>query len=103
MSATNIDPALLREGANWLPIIGNLPPGDNASIDTAGAAFANFQNMLNLSINAGSAFSVPIVSTYSLAYTTTQAYAGGVLDLLGNVQFIPYSTAHGQKIQYSTG
>ena len=39
-----------------------------------------------------------IVSTYSLAYTTTGAYGGGVLSPNGDIHFIPCQAAVGQKI-----
>jgi hypothetical protein len=39
-----------------------------------------------------------VVSTYSLAYTVANAYAGGVLAPNGDIHFIPYSAAVGQKV-----
>jgi hypothetical protein len=38
------------------------------------------------------------VSTYSLVYTTTRAYIGGVLMPNGDIHFIPASANRGQKI-----
>ena len=47
---------------------------------------------------AGQTFSKPLISTYSLVYTTSLAYAGGVLSPNGDIHFIPYGAAVGQKI-----
>ena len=41
---------------------------------------------------------VPVISTYSLVYTTANAYAGGVLAPNGDIHFVPYSANRGQKI-----
>ncbi len=38
------------------------------------------------------------MSTYSLVYTTTNAYAGGVLAPNGDIHFIPQNANRGQKI-----
>ena len=40
----------------------------------------------------------PVVSTYSLVYTTTYAYLGGVLAPNGDIHFVPHSANRGQKI-----
>lgn len=37
-------------------------------------------------------------TTYSLSYTTANAYAGGVLDHSGAIHFVPYNATVGQKI-----
>ena len=50
---------------------GTLPSGDNNSIDSAGIAFDNLQNLLNRSIAAGSTFNVPMISTYTLGAGST--------------------------------
>jgi hypothetical protein len=39
-----------------------------------------------------------VVSTYSLAYTTTEAYAGGVIAPNGDIHFVPYDARVGQKV-----
>jgi hypothetical protein len=39
-----------------------------------------------------------IVSTYSLVYTRSTAYAGGVLAPNGDIHFVPYSADRGQEI-----
>jgi len=41
---------------------------------------------------------VLVVSTYSLVYTTTGAYVGGVLAPNGDIHFVPRSASVGQKI-----
>jgi len=41
---------------------------------------------------------VPVISTYSLVYTTANAYTGGVLAPNGDIHFVPYSASVGQKI-----
>ncbi len=42
-----------------------------------------------------------VVSTYSLVYTTTNSYAGGVLQPNGDVHFVPYAAVRGQKVSSS--
>lgn len=42
-----------------------------------------------------------VVSTYSLAYTTSQAYFGGVLSPTGDIHFVPHDATVGQKISPS--
>ena len=77
---------------------GKLPSADDSSIDTAMVAWDRLAVKLNHSVNAGTTFSKDIVSTYSLVYTTSGAYAGGVLAPNGDIHFIPNSGAVGQKI-----
>lgn len=60
-----------------------------------------FQKFLTQSANAGQVFSNPISYTYSLVYTTSGAYYGGVLSQTGDVHFIPHSANVGQKVTYS--
>ena len=46
------------------------------------------------------------VSTYSLLYTRSNAYVGGVIDAAGDIHFVPHhagNTPIGQKISASTG
>ena len=80
------------------PTIPALTAEDNSSIDVSLIAWTKYQALLNLSINSGTAFSTPIVSTYSLVYTVATAYRGGVLAPNGGIHFIPLSAAVGQKI-----
>ena len=56
---------------------GTLPSGDNNSIDSAGIAFDNLQNLLNRSIAAGSTFNVPMISTYTLGVGIGSVVVGG--------------------------
>ena len=63
--------------------------------------FSRLQTLLNKSINSGSLFSNPIVSTYSLVYTIGGAYSGGVLGADGSIHFIPSTATVGQKISPS--
>jgi hypothetical protein len=60
--------------------------------------WVEFQRFLTLSANAGQVFSNPITYTYSLVYTTSGAYYGGVLSHTGDVHFIPHSADRGQEI-----
>lgn len=41
------------------------------------------------------------VATYSLVYTTPNAYSGGVLDQEGSIHFVPSAAAVGQKVSAS--
>ena len=75
---------------------------DNSSIGTDQVAFDNFQKKLQTSVNGGVAFrnndTNGIVSTYSLVYTTTTTYTGGVLATNGDIHFVPLRADRGQKI-----
>jgi len=44
-----------------------------------------------------------VVSTYSLVYTVSGAYKGGVLAPNGDIHFVPNSADRGQKINTLTG
>jgi hypothetical protein len=60
------------------------------------------QYMMQESVNSGSLFpDNTIVSTYSLVYTTSGAYLGGVLASNGDIHFVPWSASVGQKISSS--
>ena len=83
----------VQEAAN-----GFLPAGNNSSIDSFLSAWRDFKSLLNKSVTAGSIFSNPIVSTYSLVYTASSAYSGGVLAPNGDIHFVPSSANRGQKI-----
>jgi hypothetical protein len=48
-------------------------------------------------------FLTGVVSTYSLVYTTSGAYAGGVLAPNGDIHFVPNTAIVGQKISALTG
>ena len=84
---------------------GVLPSSDNNSIDSFLVAWRDFKNLLNKSGTAGSVFSNPIVSTYSLVYTntTTTLFVGGVLAPNGDIHYVPNVANRGQKINCYTG
>jgi len=82
-----------------IPNLGMLPAGDDGSIgiDT----WDDFSDMLMVSVNSGTTFSEPIVSTYVIPYTGglyDPLHRGGVLALNGDIHFIPSSARVGQKI-----
>jgi hypothetical protein len=82
---------------------GFLPAGDNSSIDSFLVAWRDFKSLLNKSVTAGSVFSNPIVSTYSLVYSAGN-FAGGIIAPNGDIHFIPRGSANrGQKINITTG
>ena len=75
-----------------------LPNGNNSSIDISGVAFSAMQNMFREGVSSGNLLTKTIVSTYSLVYTTTGAYAGGVLAPNGDIHFVPLGATVGQKL-----
>ena len=75
---------------------GFLPSGDDGSIDSFLTSWRDFKNLLNKSVTAGSIFSNPIVSTYSLIYTVLNAYVGGILAPNGDIHFVPQGANRGQ-------
>ena len=77
---------------------GVLPKGNDSLIDGSLSEWSNFQTFLNKGVKASETFSSETVSTYSLVYTTTNAYSGGVLAPNGDIHFIPFSANRGQKI-----
>ena len=80
---------------------------DNNSIGSDLIGWGNFKKYLDLAVQN----SVPydnqgvggIVSTYSLVYTGSFSYAGGVLTPDGDIHFIPVNANRGQKINTITG
>ena len=60
--------------------------------------FNSFKTLLNEGVKAGSTSLYDIVSTYSLVYTRSGAYAGCVISIDGDIHFIPLSANRGQKI-----
>jgi hypothetical protein len=52
----------------------------------------------SLQANSFAWINIATPSTYSLVYTTTNAYRGGVLDTNGDIHFVPFSANRGQKI-----
>ena len=79
---------------------GTLPKNNDSSVNPDLVAWKKFQTMLMKSVNGGTIFSKEVVSTYSLAFTTTamELFGGGILDLNGNIHFVPKSAVVGQKI-----
>ena len=77
---------------------GTVPSGDNSSIDNGLVAWNKLKTILDESTTGSSVFINSIVGTYSLVYTTSSAYIGGVLEPNGDINFIPHSGKVGQKI-----
>lgn len=77
---------------------GTAPSADNSSIDTGLVAWNKLKTILDESTTGSSVFTNAIVSTYSLVYTTSSAYAGGVLSPNGDINYIPYNANRGQRI-----
>lgn len=79
---------------------GESPKFNDSSLNST--EFFKFSKYLKECSSAGSAFSKPIVSTYSLIYTTMSggigAYMGGVLSNSGDIHFVPCQASVGQKI-----
>ena len=84
---------------------GGVPSADNSSIGTdlsGWSAFqASLQNGVNGDVTYGNNSTNGMVSTYSLVYTTSNAYYGGVLAPNGDIHFVPYRAVVGQKISAS--
>ena len=77
---------------------GTVPSSDNSSIDTGLVAWNKLKTILDESTTGSSVFTNAIVSTYSLVYTTSSAYVGGVLSPNGDINLIPNNAVVGQKI-----
>jgi hypothetical protein len=79
---------------------GTIPTADSSSIDTTLTAWKLFQSQMLKSVVPGKLYSTDIVSTYSLVYTKSSAYAGGVLAPNGDIHFVPYGSVGtvGQKV-----
>ena len=85
---------------------GGVPNCDNSSIGTDLSGWSAFQAALQSGVTGGALFgnngTNGIVSTFSLVYTQSTAYFGGVLAPNGDIHFVPTSANVGQKIS-STG
>ena len=77
---------------------GTVPSSDNSSIDTGLVAWNKLKTILDESTTANQVFSNAIISTYSIVYTTSSAYIGGVLNANGDIHFIPFMANTGQRI-----
>jgi hypothetical protein len=98
------------QGPNWVDNVkqkgwGGIPTSDDSSIDTTLSEWKKLRSSLELSQKGGQTFDNNgvggVVSTYSLIYTTTNAYYGGVLAPNGDIHFVPYGATVGQKISAS--
>ena len=82
--------------------LGTVPTADNSSVGTDLVAWLNLKKQLDAGVVNGVPYANNgtngIVSTYSLVYTTTTAYWGGVLAPNGDIHFIPTDAVRGQKI-----
>jgi hypothetical protein len=81
---------------------GGVPNCDNSSIGTDLSGWSAFQAALQSGVTGGTLFgnnsTNGIVSTYSLVYTVSGGYIGGVLAPNGDIHFVPRSARFGQKI-----
>jgi hypothetical protein len=78
---------------------GVMPKADNSSVGTVlCAGWRGFADIVNRSVKACKLFTTDIVSTYSLVYTVSNAYTGGVLAPNGDIHFVPFNADIGQKI-----
>ena len=82
--------------------LGTVPTADNSSVGTDLVAWLNLKKQLDAGVVNGVPYANNgtngIVSTYSLVYTTSGAYFGGVLAPNGDIHFISSSANRGQKI-----
>jgi len=93
-----------RVSQNWVNEVLDFGHGvirtENQQYDASD--WSKFQRFLTLSANAGQVFSNTMSYTYSLIYTTSGAYYGGVLSHTGEVHFIPHNADRGQKVTPET-
>lgn len=84
---------------------GGVPYCDDSEIGTDLSGWQAFSTALESGRVGGQTFgnnsTNGVVSTYSLAYTTTIAYSGGVLAPNGDIHFVPERAVVGQKISLS--
>jgi hypothetical protein len=84
---------------------GTVPTADNSSVGTDLVAWLNLKKQLDAGVVNGVPYANNgtngIVSTYSLVYTTVNAYYGGVLAPNGDIHFVPSQANRGQKINSS--
>ena len=78
---------------------GKLPTNDDSTVTTDQSAWAQFRSLVEKSTTVSNPYNTTtIVSTYSLVYTATNAYHGGVLAPNGDIHFVPASANRGQKV-----
>jgi hypothetical protein len=86
---------------------GGIPFCDDSEIGTDLSGWQAFRTALESGITGGVTYDNGgvngIVSTFSLVYTRSDAYAGGVLAPNGDIHFVPLSADRGQKINTVTG
>lgn len=84
---------------------GGVPSGDNSSVGTDLSGWQAFSTALNNGVVGGQTFNNNgtngVVSTYSLVYTASNAYWGGVLAPNGDIHFVPWGAVRGQKVSAS--
>jgi sugar lactone lactonase YvrE len=85
---------------------GTVPTGDNSSVGTDLVAWLNLKKQLDAGVVNGVPYANNgvngVVSTYSLVYTDSGAYTGGVLSSNGDIYFVSDIANRGQKINYLT-
>ena len=86
---------------------GTVPQGDTSQVGTDLVAWTNLKKELDRTVINGVPYNnnnrAGVVSTYSLVYTTSNAYKGGVLAPNGDIHFVPSNANVGQKINYLSG
>ena len=84
---------------------GTVPTADNSSVGTDLYAWTNLKKQLDAGVINGVPYAngnmSGMVSTFSLVYTTSSAYRGGVLAPNGDIHFVPEAGVRGQKISSS--
>jgi hypothetical protein len=90
-----------RISQNWVNEVLDFGHGSLFTENEQSTNWSKFQRFLIQSANAGQVFSTPITYTYSLVYTTTGAYYGGVLSQSGDIHFIPHNATVGQEVNFS--
>ena len=92
-----------QERFEWTPAsndgsVGTLPANDTDSTVVTVDQALQLTRLLTFHTKAGALHSKPTVSTYALVYIVSSAYSGGVLAPNGDIHFVPYSAARGQKV-----
>ena len=84
---------------------GTIPTSDDASTTSNLISWNGLERELRQGVIRGNPFDNGgvggIISTYSLIYTTSQAYRGGVLAPNGDIHFVPGFANRGQKVSAS--
>jgi hypothetical protein len=84
---------------------GTVPQGDTSQVGTDLVAWTNLKKELDRTVINGVPYNnnntAGVVSTYSLVYTSSNSYIGGVLSVNGDIHFVPYEANRGQKVDAS--